>query len=272
MRTITCALAGLGIALALQPAALRAAVPPAAQPALFDKVFGYDRALGDRGRLQVLLVRGAGDPAALDELEAGFRALGIQAEQIEPAGLAGRLAPGVVVYLTPETATPELLAGLAQAKVLSIGGDAALAESGRAAVALGGSAGKPDIVINLDRVEAEGHDFPAQFLKLARVVRGTRPAGREVAAGFTPPELLGLSKPPYPTIARRMRVEGDVVMRLEVDASGAVTGVEVVKGVSEAAGIDAVAVKAAHTARFKPAMQDGKPVPSSYLLTLPFRL
>ena len=247
--------------------AQRMSVPPAAQPALFDKIFGYDRSLGDRDRLQVLL---AGSHPAFAELEAGFRQLGIRAEQVPAASLGARLGPGVVVYLTGETATPALLEQIVRAKALSIAGDPALAESGRAAVALGDAAGKPEIVVNLDRVTAEGHDFPAQLLKVARVVRA---GGAPAAAGAVqPPVLLGFEKPQYPTVARRMGVQGDVVMRLQVDAAGAVTGVELVKGVSETAGIDAAALRAARTARFKPATQNGKPVPSSYTLTLPFRL
>jgi TonB family protein len=246
------------------------AVAPAAQPALFDKIFGYDRALGDRSRLQVLLVGGEGDAASLAQIEAGFRQLGIRAEQVAAAAVGARLGPGTVVYLTGETATPAMLEQLARARVLSIGGDPALAESGRAAVALGDNAGKPEIVVNLDRVAAEGHDFPAQMLKLARVVRG---AGQPVvAAAIQPPVLVSLDKPPYPPVARRMGIQGDVVMRVQVDAAGSVVGVELVQGVSKTAGIDDVALRAARTAKFKPATQGGRPVAGSYTLTLPFRL
>ena len=260
---------GLALALLLPAAALsqRMAVPAAAQPALFDKIFGYDRALGDRGRLQVLIV-GSGTPA-LAELEAGFRQLGIRAEQVAAGAVGARLGPGAVVYLTVETATPALLEQVARAKALSIAGDPALAEGGRVAVALGDNAGKPEIVVNLDRLAAEGHDFPAQLLKVARVVRAGAPPA---AAGVQPPVLVTFQKPEYPIVARRMGVQGDVVMRLQVDATGAVTGVELVKGVSQTAGIDEAAVKAARSARFRPATQDGRPVPSSYTLTLPFRL
>lgn len=270
MRTSTRAMAGaLGLALALLSpvmAGARMVVAPAAQPPLFDKIFGYDRALGDRARLQVLLVRSEAEAAALAEIEAGFRQLGIRAEQVAAAAVGSRLAPGVVVYLTAESATPAMLEQLARARVLTIAGDPALAEGGRAAVALGDHAGKPEIVVNLDRVAAEGHDFPAQMLKVARVVRGT------AQPGYQPPVLVSFDKPSYPEVARRMRVQGDVVMRLQVDAAGAVTGVELIKGVSQSSGIDDAALRAARSARFKPAMQEGKAVAASYTLTLPFRL
>ena len=252
----------------LAASAQKMAVAPGAQPATFEKIFGYDRALGDRSKLQVLIVADAATPA-LTELEGAFRSLGIRAERVAPGALASRLAPGVVVYLTAESATPALLEQVARAKVLSIGGDPALAEAGRVGVALGDAGGKPEIVVNLDRVTAEGHDFAAQMLKVSRVVR---PSGGAQAGAVQPPVLMSITKPEYPAVARRMGVQGDVVMRLQVDASGAVTGVEMIKGVSETAGIDAAALRAARTAKFKPGTLDGKPVPSSYTLTVPFRL
>jgi TonB family protein len=246
------------------------AVPPASQPAVFDKIFGYDRTLGDRAALQVLIVRGAADQPALAELEAGFRQLGIPVERVPASAVAARLGPGVVVYLTDETATPAMLEQIARAHALSVSGDPLLAERGRASVALGDSGGKPEIVVNLDRVGTEGHDFSAQMLKVSRVVRGGGSA--TPAAGFQAPVLAGFDRPEYPVVARRMRVQGDVVLRLQVDAAGAVTGVELVKGVGGTAGLDETAMRAARTAKFRPAMRDGKAVPSVYTLTVPFRL
>lgn len=262
---------GACLALLLGAAAARgqrAPLAPGAQPAVFEKIFGYDRALGDKAAVQVLIVRGAAPPPA--ELEQGFRGLGIRAEQVPASEVGGRLGPGVVVYLTDETATPAMLDQIAKARVLSVAGDPALAESGRASVALADSGGRPEIVVNLDRVGAEGHDFPAQLLKVARVVRGAAsPAG---GSGFQPAVIVSFDRPAYPMVARRLGAQGDVVMRLQVDATGAVTQVELVKGVSASGGIDAAAMQAARTARFKPATQDGKPVASVYTLTVPFRL
>lgn len=253
------------------PAAVHAAVPPAGQATMFDKVFGFDRAL-DRSSLQVLIVRHEASAAALAAVEQAFRAAGLRAELVPPAAVSARLAPGVVVYLTPDTASPALLAEMAEKKVLSISGDPALVESGRAAVALEDAGGRQQIVVNLDRVAAEGHDFTAQMLKVSRVVRAGgagAPAGAN--STVTPPVLVNLNKPPYPEMARRLRVEGDVVMRLQVDASGKVTGVELLRGLAKG-GIDEAAVAAARTARFKPATLDGRAVAGSYTLTLPFRL
>ena len=279
------AAAALLLALALLPAspafAQASAVPPPVQATTFDKIFDFDRALGDRVKLRVLLVHEPAGRDAAIALQQAFGAAAIAAEPVPLSAAAGRLQAGVVAYLLPGTATPELLNAAAAAKVLTIAGDAALAEQGKASVGLTMRGDKPEIVVNLDRVTQEGHDFSAQLLKFARVVRG----GTTISAGVPGPPpsappggvegpapvLMGLDRPAYPTLARRMRLEGDVVMRLSVDEGGKVTAVELVKGLGKG-GIDEAAMAAARTARFKPALRNGAPVASRFLLVIPFRL
>ena len=256
-----------------------AQVPPPLQATTFDKIFDFDRVLGDRVKLRVWLVHdaaGGGRDAAV-ALQGAFAAVAIAAEPVALPAAAARFESGTVAYLLPGTATPDLLAAAASAHVLTIAGDASLAEQGKASVGLALRGDKAEIVVNLDRVAQEGHDFSAQLLKFARVVRG----GAVVAAGSPgapsggvegpAPVLVGLTKPEYPAVARRLRVQGDVVMRLSVDAGGKVTDVELVKGLARG-GIDEAAIAAARTARFKPALRNGAPVASRYLLVIPFRL
>jgi TonB family protein len=262
-------------------AAAPAAVAPATQAATFQKVFGFDRAL-EGSSLQVLILGREPAAAGLAELRLGFERAGIRAAVVSPAELGARLGAGVVVYLSGEQATAERLDQLARARVLTITGDPALVEAGRAAVGLEDVGGRTQIVVHPGRLGAEGHAFEAQMMRVARVVRAGGGAGAAApaapsapAAGpgnAAPPVLVGFQKPAYPEVARRLRVQGDVVMRLHVDAQGKVTEVEVVTGVSETAGIDEAAVSAARGARFRHATLDGRPVASTYLLTLPFRL
>jgi len=76
----------------------------------------------------------------------------------------------------------------------------------------------------------------------------------------------------YPHGARRRGEEGTVLLRLEIDENGKVTSATVVSspGFKD---LEASAVKAALQARFKPAESDaGRPVASSVLLPLTFRL
>jgi TonB family protein len=251
-------------------------VPPPLQATTFDKIFDFDRALGDRVKLKVWLVHdaaGSGRDAAA-ALQGAFSAAAIAAEPVALPAAAARFQSGSVAYLLPGTATPELLAAAASAKVLTISGDAALAEQGKASVGLAMRGDKAEIVVNLDRVAQEGHDFSAQLLKFARVVRGGAvvSAGSPGGAADGPaPVLVSLTKPEYPQLARRLRVQGDVVMWLSVDETGKVTAVELVKALGRG-GVDEAAMAAARTARFKPAIRNGTPVASRYLLVIPFRL
>ncbi|HWO40657.1 MAG TPA: energy transducer TonB [Candidatus Eisenbacteria bacterium] len=74
----------------------------------------------------------------------------------------------------------------------------------------------------------------------------------------------------YPPMALRMGLEGDVVLRIEVDAEGNVTRAEVIK--SDGAGFDEEALKAVKQSRFEPAEQDGKKVPAEFTYIYRFRL
>lgn len=253
-------------------------VPPALQATTFDKVFDFDRALGDRSKLKVWLVHGSagGGRDAAVALQGAFSALAIAAEPVALPAAAARFQSGTVAYLLPGAATTELLEAAASAQVLTISGDAALAVQGKVSVGLALRGDKAEIVVNLDRVAQEGHDFSAQLLKFARVVRGGAgvpgsPGSPGGAAEGPAPVLVSLTKPEYPAVARRLRLEGDVVMRLSVDARGKVTDVELVKGLGRG-DVDEAAMAAARTARFKPAIRNGSPVPSRYLLVIPFRL
>jgi len=250
--------------------------PPATQASTFAKVLSFDRAL-DKSKLRVLLIHdlstGKDQAAALQQ---AFTAAGLAAEPVPVGNARNRLERGVVAYLLPGTSSSLLLDSAAAARVLTISGDTALAEQGKVSVSVGMRGDKPDIVVNLARVATEGHDFAAQLLSFARVIRAPGADGGEVAAAagpetIQPPVLVGLNKPDYPPLARKMQVQGDVVMRLAVDASGRVTGVELVKPIGRG-GLDEAAVAAAKNARFKPATRNGTAVAGTYLLTMPFRL
>jgi protein TonB len=77
--------------------------------------------------------------------------------------------------------------------------------------------------------------------------------------------------PGYPSQALRRRIEGEVLLRVEVDARGRPTRVQVERG-SGARQLDAAAVAAVRRWRFEPALHDGQPVPSSVLIPIAFRL
>ncbi|MCB1057428.1 MAG: TonB family protein [Acidobacteria bacterium] len=94
----------------------------------------------------------------------------------------------------------------------------------------------------------------------------------EPGAGVSPPVLVSIDEPKYPPIARRARVEGDVILSLLVDETGRVKEVKVVQGARSKAGLNEAAIEAARTARFKPASKDGVRVRMWATLKIPFRL
>ena len=74
------------------------------------------------------------------------------------------------------------------------------------------------------------------------------------------PELVDFQAAAYPPEALEEGIEADVLLQLDIDATGAVTAVEVVEPVG-VYGFDEAAVAAAKGFRFSPAESDGVPVP-----------
>lgn len=73
------------------------------------------------------------------------------------------------------------------------------------------------------------------------------------------PELLDFVQAPYPPEAREAGVEGEVLLLVEVDETGAVAAVEVLAGLGH--GLDEAAAEAARQFRFSPAEDETGPVP-----------
>jgi len=92
-----------------------------------------------------------------------------------------------------------------------------------------------------------------------------RRAGRDV----TPPAKLGGSQPAYPELAKRARVQGDVVIECTIDPSGRVVDVTVTKSIPL---LDDAALDAVRTWRYRPTLVDGVPVPILMTVTVRFRL
>jgi TonB family protein len=112
-----------------------------------------------------------------------------------------------------------------------------------------------------------------------------RPAGFDVARSAapgapraTPPpervdvpvEILFKPTPVYTDEARRLKVEGDVLLDVEFAASGAVSVLQVVRGLGH--GLDEAATTAARQIRFKPAQTSGRPITFRTTVHIVFRL
>jgi len=90
--------------------------------------------------------------------------------------------------------------------------------------------------------------------------------------GLVAPILANFSKPVYPPLARRQRVEGVVVVQALISEKGEVLEAKVLRGVKEDVGINEAAINAIKRSAFTPATKDGVKVRSYYTGTIPFRL
>src|SRR5260370_22262776 len=81
------------------------------------------------------------------------------------------------------------------------------------------------------------------------------PKQTEKAPAIQPVVILSKPSPAYTDEARKLRIEGEVLVELIFRASGQVQTVRVVKGLGH--GLDETALHAAEQIRVKPAMQEG---------------
>ena len=105
---------------------------------------------------------------------------------------------------------------------------------------------------------------------------GDGPGGLGIsgAAGFqgsfTGPVLLSKIEPEYTDEARRAHLSGAVVLRIEVDLRGQAQNITVRQGLG--LGLDERAVDAVSKWRFRPGAVNGKPVVTTALVEVYFRL
>jgi len=95
------------------------------------------------------------------------------------------------------------------------------------------------------------------------------PTGSVLQVSADAVRILHQEVPVYPAVARAVKQQGDVVVRMVIDPHGVPTSVSVEQGPNL---LRAAAEQAARQWRFSPALVNGQPVSASFLLTLKFRL
>jgi TonB family protein len=90
------------------------------------------------------------------------------------------------------------------------------------------------------------------------------------APKIKPVEILSKPSPQYTEEARRLRVQGEVVLSVVFQANGALKVLGVVQSLGH--GLDQMAEQAASHIRFKPAELVGKPTDFPATLRIEFRL
>jgi TonB family protein len=145
----------------------------------------------------------------------------------------------------------------------------------------GGEQGKPGVVASAgfgngiavggDGSGGKGRGAPkaAGFADATAAVESpSRP--RTIEATTSSVEVLSKPKPEYTEEARKLHVEGEVVLQVVFTASGEVQITHVVQGLGH--GLDEAAIRATSKIRFKPAQRDGKAVNTSALLHILFQI
>ena len=97
-----------------------------------------------------------------------------------------------------------------------------------------------------------------------------RPKQADTPPPLQPVVILAKPNPIYSDEARKLGLDGEVLVEVIFPASGPVQVVRVTKGLGH--GLDEAAVRAAQQIRFKPALQDGKPVDFAATVHIEFQL
>ncbi|HXH28366.1 MAG TPA: energy transducer TonB, partial [Candidatus Polarisedimenticolia bacterium] len=92
--------------------------------------------------------------------------------------------------------------------------------------------------------------------------------------GVTNPELITSTKvqPRYPEIARKAKVQGQVILQAVIRKDGTVGDVTVLKSPGSKFGFDEAAIAAVKQWRYKPGLQNGKPVDVYFTVVVDFVL
>jgi protein TonB len=96
------------------------------------------------------------------------------------------------------------------------------------------------------------------------VLTGPSSAGRSSEA-----KLISSTRPVYPPLAKTSNVEGDVVIAVEIDATGKVTGAKATAG---PVFLRQAAVEAVRNWKYEPATLNGKPTSTQITVKIQFRL
>src|SRR5580700_6256489 len=95
-------------------------------------------------------------------------------------------------------------------------------------------------------------------------------AAPTATAPGVPAEIISKPTPVYTQEARSLRIQGEVLLEVVLQASGNLQVLRVVRGLGH--GLDDNAVKAAEQIRFKPATKNGQPADSTVVLHIIFQL
>ena len=108
-------------------------------------------------------------------------------------------------------------------------------------------------------------DAPSQVGKEERLKRGL-----PLDANILAPRVIFAPEPEYPEEARKHKARYNVLVHVQIDKEGKVREAQVMKSVGY--GLDEGALAAARQYRFRPATQDGVPIPWDMQVEINFQI
>ena len=108
------------------------------------------------------------------------------------------------------------------------------------------------------------------FADASAPAEAPKPRPAAATSPTKPVEILAKPNPVYTEEARRLKLEGDVLVEVVFTASGEVRVIRVARGLGH--GLDDAAVRAAQQIRFKPARRDAQPVDFPATVHIVFQL
>jgi periplasmic protein TonB len=97
-----------------------------------------------------------------------------------------------------------------------------------------------------------------------------RPPAASASGTTIPAEILDKPRPAYTDEARRLDIEGEVLLEVTFEASGETKVLQVLRGLGH--GLDESAMDAARRIHFRPAQRDGAAIDSSAIVHIIFQL
>ncbi len=247
---------------------------------VMSELLGAERDGGaENERIEIALIERQPEPAVVPEPVVPKPAVApalVPAPVPEPPVVAKRKRkpkPKAVPEPAPEAASevasepavrPRRIVGINMESTVQGGGGPAFAvgntRMGRTAL----QAADPNAVLRTD----PGRPLPAP--KARQHIPRNRAASRIPSAGvsFVKPRRLHQVKPEYPPLYRAQSLEGQVVVEVDIAATGAVTEVRII-GPSKHDEFNLAALQAAKKERFSPARRGGKAI--AYRLSFSYR-
>jgi TonB family protein len=116
----------------------------------------------------------------------------------------------------------------------------------------------------------EGQVAAAGFADAQSMTHAASQAPTQQAAATDPVEIVSKPNPVYTEEARKLHIQGEVLLRVVFSASGRLQVLGVARGLGH--GLDEAAIRAAQQIEFKPARRNGQAVDTTATLHILFEL